>query len=431
MDTSDGRLDSGKRFEYTWVGLFLRSPEIPVPCDVEDPMTSIPAYERDPSLRRIETDVVRAGDEGDRPFVVLADTVLYPEGGGQPADRGWIAGAPVDDVRTVAGEIRHFLSGSPPIGRVRVEVDWARRFDHMQQHTGQHLLTAVAEREYGWRTTAFHLGEQLSDIELDTPKIAAEQLAELEEIVAGEIRAAKPVTARRVTAEEYGRLAVRTRGLPEGHTGDIRLVEIAGVDTNTCGGTHVRTTAEIEGLKLLGTEGMRGGTRLFYVAGRRLRRLLGAHHERNAKLRQLVGTSDDDLPGGVAAKLAQLQEAQRAANALEEELAVAAAQILAATSDTAAGAHWPDRDLPFLQRVAREFARRAPDRVALLTAGEGTHGAFVLSAGDDARMDVPAAGRTVAEILEGRGGGSGRLFQGKVANVSRRAEALAHVRRLA
>ncbi len=394
-------------------------------------MTPIPAYEREPFLRSIETDVVRVGEEGGRPFVVLADTVLYPEGGGQPADRGRIAGVPVEDVRTVEGQVRHFLVGPPPAGRVRVEVDWARRFDHMQQHTGQHLLTAVAEQRFGWRTTAFHLGEQLSDIELDTPTIATEQLAGLEEAVAAETRAARPVTARRVSPEEYGRLAVRTRGLPEGHEGDIRLVEIAGVDTNTCGGTHVRSTAEIEGLKLLGTEGMRGGTRLFYVAGGRLRRLLGAHQERTAKLRQLVGTSDDDLPAGVAAKLEALKEAQRATRALEEELAVAAAQILAAASDTVASAHWAERDLPFLQRVAREFVRLSPDRVALLTSGEGAHGAFVLAAGAGARIDVPAAGRTVAEILDGRGGGSGRVFQGKAANLSRRPEALAHLCHLA
>jgi alanyl-tRNA synthetase len=205
-------------------------------------------------------------------------------------------------------------------------------------------------------------------------------------------------------------------------------VEIAGVDMNTCGGTHVRSTAEIEALKLLGTEGMRGGTRLFYVAGGRLRRLLGAHQERTAKLRQLVGTSDDDLAAGVAAKLDHLKDAQRSVKALEEELAVAAARILAATPEAVAETHWADRDLPFLQRVAREFVGLAPDRIVFLTSGEG---AFVLSAGPEIGLDVPATGRAIAEILGGRGGGSGRVFQGKVAALSRRMEALEHVRRLA
>ena len=384
----------------------------------------IPAYEREPFLRSIETDVVHAGEERNRPFVVLADTILYPEGGGQPADRGWIGGIPVEDIRTVEGEVRHYLAGAPPTGRVQVELDWVRRFDHMQQHTGQHLLTTVAEKRFGWHTTAFHLGEQLSDVELDTPKITPDQLAQLEEEVAAEIRAARPVTARRVSPEEYATLPVRTRGLPEGFTGDIRLVEIAGIDLNTCGGTHVRSTAEIEGLKLMGTEAMRGGTRLFYVAGVRLRRLLGAHHERSAKLRQLVGTSDEELPSGVSAKLDQLKDAQRTVKALEEELAAAAGRALATAAEDVVSAHWPERDLAFLQRVARELVRLAPERVALLTAGDEGQGAFVLCAGERATMELATAGRGVAEILGGRGGGSGRIFQGK-APLSRRAEALA------
>jgi Ser-tRNA(Ala) deacylase AlaX len=388
----------------------------------------IQAYEREPFLRSLETDVVRAGEERGRTFVVLADTILYPEGGGQPSDRGWIGGVPVEDVRTVDGEVRHYLAGTAPTGRVLVEVDWPRRFDHMQQHTGQHLLTAMAEQRFGWHTTAFHLGEQLSDIELDTPKIAPDQIAQMEEAVAAEVRAARRVTARRVSPEEYAALPVRTRGLPEGFAGEIRLVEIAGIDLNTCGGTHVRSTAEIEGVKLLGTEGMRGGTRLFYVAGTRLRRLLGAHHERSAKLRQLVGTSDEELPSGVSAKLDQLKEAQRAVKGLEEELAVACARALAAGPDPVLHAHWAERDLPFLQQVAREVGRLAPARVALLTAGEGDQGAFVLCAGEGATIDMAAAGRKVAEILGGRGGGSGRIFQGKAAALSKRTEALVWLR---
>jgi alanyl-tRNA synthetase len=207
-------------------------------------------------------------------------------------------------------------------------------------------------------------------------------------------------------------------------------VEIVGIDLNTCGGTHVRSTAEIEGLKLLGTEGMRGGTRLFYVAGARLRRLLAAHHERSAKLRQLVGTSDEELPAGVSAKLEQLKDAQRTVRILEEDLAVESARALALGVDPVLQAHWAQRDLPFLQRVARELARLAPDRIALLTAGDEGQGAFLLCAGERATIDMAVAGRAVAEILGGRGGGSGRVFQGKAGALSRRAEALAHLRAL-
>jgi alanyl-tRNA synthetase len=294
----------------------------------------------------------------------------------------------------------------------------------MQQHTGQHLLTALTEQWFGWHTTAFHLGERVSDIELDTPGVRPEELTELEEAVAAEIRAAHPVTSRRVTPEEYAQLPVRTRGLPEGHAGSIRLVEIEGVDLNTCGGTHLRSTAEIEALKLLGTEPMRGGTRLFFAAGARLRRLHGAHDERNARLRQLLCTSDDDLVAGLETKLDQLKHAQHTARELEEELATASAHVMAATPGRILSAHWPRRDLPFLQRVAREVGRLAPDRVVLLTAGEGEQGAFLVGAGEHVAIDVSAIGRGVAELLGGRGGGSGRVFQGKAKDLARREEAV-------
>jgi alanyl-tRNA synthetase len=393
-------------------------------------MTHIPAYERDPFLRSLETEVVESGNEGSRRLVVLADTILYPEGGGQPSDRGWIAGVPIEDVRTVTGQIRHYVSGPSPTGRVQVELDWARRFDHMQQHTGQHLLTAVAQERFCWHTTAFHLAAQVSDIELDVAAIPPEKLAELEEDVAAEIRAARPVTARRVSPETFATLPVRTRGLPEGHRGDIRLVEIAGVDLNTCGGTHVRSTAEIEALKLLGAEAMRGGTRLRFVAGGRLRHLLRMHEERNAQLRQVLGASDDELVVQATTKLEQLKDAQRRIRALEEELAVEAARSLAAGAHAVASAHFPQRDPAFLQRVAREFVQLAPHGVALLTAGDAEAGHFVLCAGSEATLDLTAAGREVAATLNGRGGGAGRVFQGKAGALSRREEALAFLRGL-
>jgi alanyl-tRNA synthetase len=389
-------------------------------------VSDISAYERDPRLTHLETDVVSSGQAGGSPFVVLADTIMYPEGGGQPADRGTIAGVAVVDVQKVEGTIRHMMDGAAPAGRVSVELDWGRRFDHMQQHTAQHLLTAVADRILGWHTTAFHLGERTCDIEVDASHVEAGQLVELEEAVAAEIRAARPVKSRRVSPEEYATIApaIRSRGLPEGHTGDIRLVEIEEIDLNTCGGTHCGSTAEIEALKLLGSEGMRGGTRISWVAGGRLRRLYDAHHRRTAELREILGTSDEELTARLASKLGQLKEAERSIRALEEALAVVSAVALVAEQGPLLVAHWPERDLPFLQRVAREALRLAPDRAVFLTAGVEGQGAFLVSAGEAAALDVPVVGPKVADLLRGRGGGSARIFQGKAGRLSGREEAV-------
>jgi alanyl-tRNA synthetase len=327
------------------------------------------------------------------------------------------------------GAVRHYLEREAEPGRVMVRLDWRRRFDHMQQHTGQHLLTALAHDRFGWPTTAFHLGEQACDIELDVPALAQLQVEMLEEAVAEEIRAARPVTARHAHPEDLEALSVRTRGLPPGHRGDVRLVEIAGIDLNTCGGTHVRSTAEIEAVKLLGTEPMRGGTRLFYVAGGRVRHRLASHEARGARLRSLLGTPDAEIVAAVESRLELGRVAEKHIRGLEEELAAALAEALAAREGRVVSLHLEGKDTAFLQRVARRLA--ASGKAALLTASAGEGGVFVLVAGEGVELDVQAAGRELAEVMGGRGGGSGHTFQGKVASLSARDRALARLEALA
>ncbi len=382
------------------------------------------AFERDPYLTELSVRVVGTGTDEGRPWAALDDTILYPEGGGQPGDHGHLGDAPVLDVKMVEGVVRHSLAGPVQEGPTVVRLDWRRRFDHMQHHTGQHLLTAVAADRLGWETTAFHLGPEACDIELAASSIDPTALARLEEEVAAEIRAARPVRHRRVAPGELATLSVRSRGLPEGHTGDVRLVEIEGVDLNTCGGTHLRSTSEIEALKLLGTEKLRGGTRLFFVAGGRVRRRLGEHEDRSARLRALLGAPDSGLVEAVETKLGQLAESQKALRDAEEALADARAEALAALPGSIVEAHFEGRDPAFLARVGRRFSSLPATAVAFLTATKDGAGTFLLAAGGSSPAEVRALGAAVAEALGGRGGGSGKLFQGK-GSLARRGEALA------
>ena len=391
-------------------------------------MDTIPAYERDPYATALETRVLRTGEERGRPFAILEDTVLYPEGGGQPSDRGTLNGVVVLEVQKREGELRHYLASTLAEGPASLELDWVRRFDHMQQHTGQHLLTAVAQDRFGWGTTAFHLGATVCDIEVTAASMSLRDLEVLEEAVASEIRAHREISARRVGPEAYKLEAVRSRGLPEGHTGDIRLVQIAGVDLNTCGGTHLRHTGEIEALKLLGTESIRGGTRLFYVAGRRARLRLDAHEKRNAGLRALLGAPDEDLVPVLQARLDQLQAAERRARKLEEDLAEVQAAALAARPEKLVEAHAEGRDMAFLQKLARQVLAADPAKAVFLTAESGGQGLFLLSAGEASALDVPPLGKTVAALLGAKGGGSGKTFQGKAPDLTARVEALACLR---
>ena len=386
-------------------------------------MHSPPAFERDPYLKELETTILATGAEGDREFAVLADTVLYPEGGGQPADRGHLGEVAVVDVQSREGVIRHFVDHRVEPGPVTVHLDWRRRFDHMQQHTAQHLITAVADDRFGWPTTAFHLGEQLCDIELDVGSLAPVELEMLEEAVVHEIRDAHRVTARRVSPENLATLEVRTRGLPAGHRGDVRLVEIAGLDLNTCGGTHLSSTAEIEAVKLLGTEPMRGGTRLTWVAGGRVRARLATHEARTGRLRALLGAPDDEIAAALEARLEQGHLLEKRARALEAELAGALAEALAAGADPVVSAHFEGKDAAFLQHLGRRLSTSG--KAALLTASLGDQAFFVLVVGEKLANDAQSVGREIAEILGGRGGGSGRIFQGKAGSLASRDAALA------
>ena len=388
-----------------------------------------PAYEREPYRTVLETSILETGDDGGRPWAVLDDTVLYPEGGGQPPDHGLLNGIAVQDVQKAGGQIRHFLAASVAPGPARVELDWERRFDHMQQHTGQHLLSAVAQDRFSWKTTAFHLGPEVCDIELDARVLSPDDRAALEDAVAVEIRAAYAVTPRRVTLEEFRALPVRTRGLPDGHTGDVRLVEIAGVDLNTCGGTHLSNTAEIETVCLLSAEPLRGGTRLVFVAGRRARRRLATQEDRLLTLRRILGASDSGLADAASAKRDQLQVVERMLRRAEEELAAAAAKAALGPGLRVVHVHFDGRDLAFVQTVARRFAEEAGPRAALLTATrEGQH-VFALGFGEGfgGSGDPQALGREIASLLEGKGGGSGRVFQGKAPGLSRLDRALARL----
>jgi alanyl-tRNA synthetase len=393
-----------------------------VPSEADRANVALPAYERDPRRRELATEVVAVGDDGGRPWAELADTILYPEGGGQPADRGWLGEVAVDDVQRRDGVVRHLLAAPVAIGPTVVRLDWPRRFDHMQQHTAQHLLSAIALDDFGWATTSFHLGRSVSDVELAAVALPPARLAELEERIAAEIRAARPVTCRRVPPEELAALAVRSRGLPAGHTGDVRLVEIAGLDLNTCGGTHLASTAEIECVKLLGSEPMRGGSRLHWVAGGRVRALLAGHEERNAALRRLFETSDDELVTVAEGKIAQLQDSERGRRHLAERLAVAEAARLA--GEAAAGgfaeAHLDDADGAFLQRLAAAFAALPGAGVAFVTAGSSGALCFALAAQEGAAVDLRALGARAAAARGGRRGGPGGAVQGQAGSFAGR-----------
>lgn len=395
-------------------------------------MTDIYTYEKEPYRRRQDVEVLVIGRQDEQLYAVLDDTVLFPAGGGQPSDTGRLSGAAalsgdvrVVDVQKVDGEVRHYLTGDLQLGPAVLELDWPRRFDHMQQHSAQHVLTAVALGRFGWKTTAFHIRPQVCDIELDVAALDGAQLEALEEAAMEEVRAARRITARRISEDDLAALPLRSRGLPAGHQGDVRLIDIEGLDLNNCGGTHLRTTAEIECLKLLASESLRGGTRLTWIAGGRVRQRLRDAEARHLQLRHLLSTGDDELVTVTELKLRQLKESERQLARRLGELADLRLADLLRQPGPWVSAHYDEVDMAFLQRLARGFLEAAEGRCLFLTASPGDGHAFLLARGEGSDIDLQAVGRRVAELLGGRGGGRPPMFQGKATTLRRRHEAVA------
>ncbi|MFH2000821.1 MAG: alanyl-tRNA editing protein [Planctomycetota bacterium] len=378
-----------------------------------------PIYLNDAYARSTRAQVLRCTQGEGGYHVVLSRSLLYPEGGGQPPDRGWINGQEVRElIPGDDGSLSHVID-APVQGEGEVRLDWERRFDHMQQHTAQHMITAVASDLFGICTTAFHLGKERSDIELDTPGLPADQKEGIERKVNALIAEGRPVASRFVDASALESEKIRSRGLPKDFTGPVRLVEIQGVDTNTCGGTHVANTAELQAIKLLHIESLRNGTRLFYVAGHRMIRLMESMLVRERALTRALSCS----PEGHAQSLGRIQEELKSAKqqerGLKKELAVLIGRSLGQQGRYAVY-HHPDGDMEFLRAIVGSARQGNRDAVFLVFAGDSS-GIFLL-AGPDA--DVESMGSLLACDAGLRGGGKGGLFQGKFENVDQREAAV-------
>jgi alanyl-tRNA synthetase len=219
------------------------------------------------SYRREFDARVIAAEPGQRGFrVILDQTAFYPESGGQPSDRGMLAGQPVLDILDEGKTIVHVLANKPHEEAVKGSVDWLLRFDHMQQHTGQHVLSAAFERIGHYRTVSFHMGAEVSSIDLDSDRVGERQIGEAEGLANQVIFEDRPVRISFRPAEEANRLELRK---PTAREGDVRLIEIEDFDLSACGGTHVARTGAIGVILARKLERLKGLTRVEFLCGHR------------------------------------------------------------------------------------------------------------------------------------------------------------------
>ncbi|KAJ3095314.1 Alanyl-tRNA editing protein Aarsd1 [Phlyctochytrium planicorne] len=383
--------------------------------------------------------------------VVLGDTILFPTGGGQPNDLGSIGGVPVVDVVRKGLQCVHVVEDGEALKEgeeVEVLLDWGRRWDHMQQHSGQHLLSAIAERDFGLETVAWGLGKERCHVEFDLGSRGAptaDELNALETSVNALIRDAIPYS---VVEEDGHAEGERPDTLPEDLTeGVVRYVLIGSIDRNPCCGTHVTTTADLQCLKLLHTEKVRGkNLRLFFLFGDRVISTFQDSLVRERTIGALLSTGPDFFVEKITMANKQIKDSSRQAKNLLKELATHLSRHLSSvpTSKPLQPVYYHRDDISdpeFLSALSKTLLDGfdpANPRIYILTCGEVKTGGNVVMVGPalpkkGGSEEAVRVGKAVEDIwkkfLEGtegevKGGGGGGRFQGKCSSWKNRVKAV-------
>jgi alanyl-tRNA synthetase len=369
-------------------------------------------------LKDFEAEVVDRSDDGRR--VYLNQTAFYPTSGGQPFDTGELGGIQVKDVVDEGDRVAHVLAAPLTANRASGRVDWSRRFDHMQQHTGQHLLSAVLANLFDHQTIAVHFGGESSTLDLDSGTFTPDQAARAVEAANEVVTENRPV---KVGFENAGAVT-GLRKAPE-RTGTLRIITIQDLDRSACGGTHVRATGEIGAILVRKVERARKGTRLEFLCGHRATNRAHQDFVLLSTAAAELSSSLSDLPQMIAAQRGEIRDATARARQLEEKLDLCRAQELygAAVPD-AAGirrvvVQQDASTLEGLRGVASAFISLPMTMFVGTTASPPS---ILLAASADTGLDAASVLKGLLTMVGGRGGGSARVAQGVVPGTAQLAQ---------
>ncbi len=381
-------------------------------------------YYDDPFLLSFRARVVEHRRVEGRPAVLLDRTAFYPTSGGQPHDRGTLNGIAVLDVREADGDILHLLETEVAEVTVHGEVDGQRRFDHMQQHTGQHILSQAFLQEVGATTVSFHLGETYCTIDLDRAGLFPEVLERVEERANAVVFEDLPVRARFVGREEVEALPLRK---PPGAYERVRVVEVEGFDWSACGGTHCTRTGQVGPIRITHSERRGEETRVTFLCGWRALRAARQEHNLLVEMAAPLSVGLPDLPAALNRLLESEREARKGWEQAQKELLryEARERYREGAGVGPARVVWGvlrDRPPEEVRLLAREVAA-LPGGVALLgLAGEA--GRLFFACAEGLPWDMGQLVREAAAVIGGRGGGRPHEAQGGGPNADRLEEAL-------
>jgi len=386
-------------------------------------------YLEDPYVTSFDAEIIETRQTDEGPAVIFEQTYFYPESGGQPFDLGTIGGVPITQIQIIedadADTILHVLERLPESSHVHCKIDAPRRHDHMQQHAGQHILSAAFVHELDADTTSFHLGATVSTIDIDQSPLTRDDIERAEKAANTVVRRAVPIRSRFVTADEARSLKLRK---PPPESDEVRMVEIEGFDDQPCCGTHPRSSAEISPIVVRSFEKYKDGTRVEFLCGERA---LVDYRDTVARIRSIasvLSSSETELVD-TATKL------QNDRKSMGKELGKLKSQALLADAES-----WMDaaRDVggrSVLVKHARELGPgelrsvaqklvEKPDRVILLGSVADGRAHLVFARSDNTDADMGALLREAVDAVDGRGGGSPQMAQGGGANTDGVADAL-------
>jgi alanyl-tRNA synthetase len=386
------------------------------------------AYEKEFEARVIHCEVlppdVSAGITGAVWGLILDRTAFYPTSGGQPNDLGKIGDANVLDVRDEGDEILHLVDRKPAEPDVNGCINWPRRFDHMQQHTGQHLLSAMFQERFGLPTVSFHLGAELCTIDLRGPEPTENILEGAERATNQVIFEDRPVNVRYGTADQLSQLGVRRE---VDRSGILRAIEIEGADLQPCGGTHVKSTGQIGVVLVRRCTKVRQDWRVEFVCGGRAERLARHDFQLLRQTAEKLSCAPEDIAAVAARVLTERDANFRSLRSTQELLAAAEATLaLQATPSGAQGLRVVCRVFDgvladYLGFFATAFTK-TEKALALLAAADG--GNLLFAQHPSAGRDMNALLKQVLEKSGGKGGGTRDFARGKLSHPAKAREAL-------
>lgn len=356
-----------------------------------------------------EARVLEIRDFGSAKDVILDRTVFYPEGGGQPCDLGTLGGMAVAGVAEEGSVVLHRIEGELPFAVgdiVTMTIDAARRRDHSQQHSGQHLLSAILEREYGVHTISFHLGAAYSTIDVSRDSMDASMIESIEKAAESFIVGDRPYIVHCCPPEDAHSFPIRKK-LPAGET-RITIVEIDGYDWVACCGTHVASASALRVFKILNTERYKGNTRIYFAAGDRAVALLGKHFGMLKDVAGQLGTSPEESPAKLATALRRAGILEGERNLLIRERASMEIDLALQSSDLAGGRllrfNYDDRDADTAMETVKAGVTRGFSVIAL-SMPDRTVCVMRPSGQPDKPIALGAALKPMLQEFEGRGGG--------------------------